>query len=538
MKGHIIKSTLFVVICGLLFYAVQGVMTPDFYYNQNVNYSIDSFDNFEKDSIDVVFLGQSQGLLCISPMKLYEDTGICSYNLSTSGQPIELSYHLCKHILKRQSPNVVFLNAGNLFYHNIGFENWRYVMDNMPLNMEKIEMARDFASWPGSDSFLSAIFPLLRYHTRWNELTSDDFQKRETEYYYTAGQFLMNYSWPNDLDEEGMNTAAKSMEERNTAAMLYIEDGGTCVEETIETPLYDMTIPETNVEYLQKIQALCQEAGAELVLTGLPNRIYPMEMIYAWTRDMCETSRSLANVLGIRYFDAAYDVDAGLDYTVDTYDGGTHLNLFGAEKVTMVFEQYLADNFQMESNKNSLWDQMLEEYQGARALASFRNLTNPTDYLAELVHNQGRWSILIAASGEYTAGLMEEELTFFDQLGLRLIREGQWTDSYLAVIQDGHVEYEATSPRRLDYATTVGGFPVSVASAGFFNGAMASVTINGREYAMNQFGLNFVVVDRDTGIVLDSAVVNTGADNALLIHGAGREYFAVYEDEVLLTSNE
>ena len=204
---------------------------------------------------------------------------------------------------------------------------------------------------------------------------------------------------------------------------------------------------------------------------------------------MCETSRSLANELGIRYFDAAYDVDAGLDFTVDTYDDGTHLNLFGAEKVTKVFEQYLAENFQIEPNNDPVWDGMLEKYQSARSLAVLQNMKDPTSYLAELVRNKETWAIMIAASNEYTTGLTEEMLTYFDQLGLQLIREGQWTDSYLAVIQGGQVEYESTSPRRLDYQTVInGGIPASLTSAGFFNKAQASIMFDGKECAMNQGG--------------------------------------------------
>ena len=51
-------------------------------------------------------------------------------------------------------------------------------------------------------------------------------------------------------------------------------------------------------------------------------------------------------------------------------------------------------------------------------------------------------------------------------------------------------------------------------------------------------GLNFVVVDQKTGIVLDSAAINTGADNAVVVHGASRDFFTAYEDAVLLASNE
>lgn len=292
------------------------------------------------------------------------------------------------------------------------------------------------------------------------------------------------------------------------------------------------------MEYLRKIQDLCQEAGAELVLMGLPNRVFPMQMIYAWTRDLCEKSRALANELGIRYFDVAYDMDAGLDWMEDTYDNGTHLNMYGAEKVTRAIEQYLMGNFQLEANQDPIWDEMLKKYQDARTFAEFQSETDPITYLSELIQRKDRCTILIAASNEYTAGMTEELLTYFDQLGLQLIREGQWTDSYLAVIKNGVLEHEAVSPRTLNnYTTVCDDMPVSMVSAGFFDGAFASIVVDGREYTMNQLGLNIVVVDQETGIVLDSAAMNTGADTTVVTHVASREFFTAYEDAVLLAGN-
>ena len=67
----------------------------------------------EANSVDVLFLGTSHVGKGISPMKIYENTGIKSYNLFTSMQGVESSFFLLENALKRQQPKVVFLDVSS-----------------------------------------------------------------------------------------------------------------------------------------------------------------------------------------------------------------------------------------------------------------------------------------------------------------------------------------------------------------------------------------------------------------------------------------
>lgn len=79
-------------------------------------------------------------------MEIYENSGIVSYNLSTSGQSIEVTYYLLRSALERQLPKVVVLDASSLFFDDdIDIKNWRYVLDEMPMGKTKIAMARKYA---------------------------------------------------------------------------------------------------------------------------------------------------------------------------------------------------------------------------------------------------------------------------------------------------------------------------------------------------------------------------------------------------------
>jgi hypothetical protein len=61
----------------------------------------------------------------------------------------------------------------------------------------------------------------------------------------------------------------------------------------------------------------------------------------------------------------------GIDWSTDTYDGGVHLNVLGAEKMTSYFGQMLAEKYRVESLKTdnaskAVWDQKLAEYKTAK----------------------------------------------------------------------------------------------------------------------------------------------------------------------------
>ena len=53
----------------------------------------------QKDSIDMLVLGDSESMTSISPMELWKSVGITSYICGQSGQRISESYYMLKHAL-------------------------------------------------------------------------------------------------------------------------------------------------------------------------------------------------------------------------------------------------------------------------------------------------------------------------------------------------------------------------------------------------------------------------------------------------------
>ena len=58
--------------------------------------------------------------------------------------------------------------------------------------------------------------------------------------------------------------------------------------------------------------------------------------------------------------------EIGIDYNTDTYDGGLHMNLDGATKLSKYFANILMENYDLtDYSGDELYDEKLEEYNNA-----------------------------------------------------------------------------------------------------------------------------------------------------------------------------
>ena len=122
---------------------------------------------------DVLFLGDCEIYESISPPLLYEQYGICSAVCGSPGQTLWQSYALLHEILKTKTPSVVVLGVYGLCHSTPQSEAYnRMALDALPWSYVKAEAVR--SSLTEGEWFLSYLFPLLRYHDRWSQLTARD----------------------------------------------------------------------------------------------------------------------------------------------------------------------------------------------------------------------------------------------------------------------------------------------------------------------------------------------------------------------------
>lgn len=541
------KCALFLLLAAIGYSGLQAVFVPKWnypYWPENNSLCIRGLYAQEPDSVDVVFLGSSHMLFGIDCMKLYEENAIAAYNCATSGQSIETSYYYLTEALRLQRPGLVVLDAARLFQEQYHDASTRKVLDTIPFSQNKLEFALWYAkkhSNPGR-SFLGALFPLNQYHARWNELKSGDFALNRNRDHYAKGSYMHSRIIPAEQTPESMNEAARILLQSEAYEINYANGRGEKTE--YENVRYAPVISDENREWLNRISRLCREHGCELLLVKIPIITAPQIYSGAWTRQMSEAVARVSEECGLRFVDLLYDRDVGLDTDRDYCDNGEHLNFRGMEKATgalaPILPEYLDESAAV---PRAMYDAALPMYRKVRQAATLETETDFLTYLELLRENTDDYVIAIAARDDMRGALTREESNALNALGLAAGFQTDLNvqDSYLAVIDGGEVLLEALSNRRLERSlTTGGGQRIQLVSSGWFNAPLSSVKIGGREHSLNRKGVNLVVLDRESGLVIDSVTFDTGAEGE---HAAQREpeqtlhYLRQYESALIERAN-
>lgn len=320
-----IKIGIILVSFCFLFWILNILLAPK-YMTSLVEGSMISEYYSEEKNHDVIFIGDCEVYANFSPMVIYENTGITSYIRGSSQQLIWQSYGILKETLHYEIPKAVVFNVNAMRYDKPISEAYnRLTLDKMKWSQEKVQMIRD--SMLEDESFLSYVFPILRYHSRFSSLTSEDinylFRKKKN----TFNGFLVNQN-------------VKPYTNFPTPKKL---------------PNYQFS---NNVyDYLEKIFRLCKENGIELILIKAPS-LYPY-----WYQEYDEQIVKFAQSHQIEYYNFINDIDIiGIDYKTDTYDGGLHLNLNGATKLSTYFSEILKEKHNLTDQRtNKVIDQIYQK---------------------------------------------------------------------------------------------------------------------------------------------------------------------------------
>ena len=280
----------------------------------------------EETDHDVIFIGDCEVYENFSPITLYEEYGITSYIRGSAQQLIWQSYYLLEETFEIEKPKVVVFNVLSMKYSEPQNEAYnRMMLDGMKMSSSKIGAIN--ASMTEDESFLSYIFPLLRYHSRISELTEEDFR----------------YIFERDIVSHNgylMRTDIEAMTQLPTPS-----------------PLADYTISETCFDYLDRMKELCDKNDCELILIKSPS-LYPH-----WYEEWDEQIEKYADENGLVYINYIDTMDEmGIDMSVDTYDGGLHLNLYGAEKLSLEFGRMLKENYDLADHRgDETYDKVYNE---------------------------------------------------------------------------------------------------------------------------------------------------------------------------------
>lgn len=319
------------LVLAMLLYLLTPVFIPKSYGTWATTAVMDGFYELKDNSIDVLFLGSSQIMTAISPMQLYQDTGIASYCLGTEQQNLVTSYFLLKEALQYQKPEVVVLDVFFLYPYygdsllNSREEFVRKPLDYMKWSSNKWEAVRTICALDSQHEIQNYLFPFLRFHSRWSDLSLLDF----TYLFRDKSNPLKGFSIATEteiLDFNGFTATGNAQ---------------------AATPLSTME------EYFEKIVSVCEENDISLVLIKTPRGNGSFGENYH------NGVQALADNHSLPFLDfnekTLFD-KIGFDSSNDYLDV-SHVNYYGAEKITAYLADYLTASFSLKDCRG------LPEYQ-------------------------------------------------------------------------------------------------------------------------------------------------------------------------------
>ena len=343
----LMRAICFCLLFALLFVFLSGAFIPRTGTTEDGMESRISkaYRGEPRDSIDTVFIGNSDIYRAISPVDLFHQTGITS---AIAGRPNKQLSEVpgdIRDILRYQNPKTIVLETDCMFSGtNPGFKK-----GISPLEAEaaKVDVAGQAPSkakaadvagqappkakasahqnifdkckallQEGDSAFLAALnykFPRVKYHDNWKHLKLTAFLQPHGKYHFSnKGMAYANTVKAYPFGNEYMQLSG------GKHAMLS----------------------EEKLDQFQKIYDLCDRNGVRLVLLTVPSA-------NTWNKGKSDTVKQLAKKYDLTYYDYNRQLPAGFDWATDSKDGGNHLNYAGASAVTKDLAKKLTDDLTM-----------------------------------------------------------------------------------------------------------------------------------------------------------------------------------------------
>ena len=327
----IVRGVVTTILVVISLFLLQKLLQPKYMSDVVEGRLIAEYYGEEKNH-DVIFIGDCEVYENFSPKVLWEEYGINSYIRGSAQQLIWQSYYLLEDTLRYEKPDVVIFNVLSMKYDEPQKEAYnRMTLEGMKWSASKVKSIQ--ASMTEQEEFMDYVFPILRYHSRWSELGSEDVK------YMFGKETVSHNGYYMRVDVK----PAENVPEGNILA--------------------DYQFGENAYYYLDKMTQLCKENDIELILIKAPS-------LYPYWYDEWETQiEEYAKENDLKYINFLNLIEeTGLDFSKDTYDGGLHLNLSGAEKITEYLGEFLRNEYELPDHRSEkelqeIWDQKIILYE-------------------------------------------------------------------------------------------------------------------------------------------------------------------------------
>lgn len=369
MKKKIICTVSFLLIFIMIMFRVHDIFS--YKYSDGI-YSLTSFYDLPKDSVDVLVLGSSHAFAGINPAVLWEDKGIASFDLCGSGQLMWNTYYYLKEALKTQKPKLVVLEAYKLVDDTVYSDDDANVIKNvsgLKLSREKIDALQ--ASVP-KERQIGLGMEYIQYHNRYKSLSSEDFLPNRGlgEYRSWKGYGLYYTMQPYEKQE-------------------------------ISNDCGYTKLPPREEEYYRKIIELCTQENLPLLVV-----VNPFSSYDDWYQGLYNEAKRIAGEYEIPFVNLN-EPENGLvmNWETDFADPG-HLSYLGSERVSHYLAEYITNHYEIPNRKSEAqskydsWEDNAQTYRNnlwSNGLAEICDLNEYAQRLAGIPEN---YVIIISVKGQ------------------------------------------------------------------------------------------------------------------------------------------
>jgi len=319
----------------LLFVGILLVLTAPFStialltaHEKNGNFWPYFYRGVPKNTLDIVYMGNSHSKTTFIPEVIDRLLGINSLQVSTVGESIYQTQFEFKEVLHYQDPKLIILEANPIYSGSPSDEvkSWNYsFFYAMPFSARKFMNAHRFF---GDDDLLKFYLPFISYHADWKN--PDQVRERAKKALELLKQWK-KAEWQIELPHKGYENYLVSLP-LEAEQEIYMESDNCSIADF-----------EKRLEITEAMLQAAEQDGQQVVIMETPQFVNPFS-------DCRDQLAGLAERYGVAYVSLLDNAPRPPLWFGDD----EHMTQFGALIASVETAQYLAETLDISINKEIL----------------------------------------------------------------------------------------------------------------------------------------------------------------------------------------
>lgn len=473
------------------------------YLFRNTEYGRSHIVGIENENLDMVYIGGSAAFVYWQPLKAWNDCGFTSYLYATNNMQAENIKALIEEARKSQSPDLFVIDARPFQYYSDEWEEagLRNVSDGMDLaSVSRVKLISNYLSnriVTDETDIASYYFDIAKYHTNTANLGNSD-----------AWAFKDNNGKSPNKGWEWVNAY-----------------------ECLETPSNFTTDVRTELdghgqEILVDLLEYCSKEELNVLFVVCPYYISRSDS------EKYNTIRDYVIDYGFDYLNAnEYYSEMGIDFSTDFYNIN-HVNLFGAEKYTEFLERYIDEKYDLPDHREdaeySSWNEDFQRFQCEKEIHAETVMNLKIDYergneIAEQLREAdilAEWN-MIAQDSRYTLFLVGIGKNVWPQKfsDQKVLSDWQYSEECMTGIRVMS-DAQMLASNAIDKASSVEGILDMAGNISYCvseKDDIATIRIGEKVYFVNEQGINALVLDNNSRLVVETAIIGVEPNGSMLI---------------------